>query len=68
MALTSDIWSSGTSHNYIGIYSHYMDKDCNVEKRLIGFKAMDVGHSEEPIAEQILQVVNDYGVTSYHHG
>ena len=40
-----------------------MDKDWNVEKQLIGFRLMDVGHSGELIAEQVLLVVNDYGVT-----
>ena len=62
-ALTSDILSSRMSHNYIGVCSHYVD-NWNVEKRLIGFRLMDVGHNGELIAEQILQVVNDYNITS----
>ena len=63
MALTSDIWSSGASHDYIGVCSHFIDRDWNVEKRIIGFRVMEEGHSGEMIAQQILQVVNDYGVT-----
>ena len=63
VALTSDVWSNGTSHDYICICSHFIDKDWNVEKRLIGFKIMDEGHNGERIVEQILQAVNDYGVT-----
>ena len=37
VALTSDVWSSGTSHDYICICSHFIDKDWNVQNRLIGF-------------------------------
>ena len=40
-----------------------MDKDWNVEKRLIGFKLIDGGHSEERTAEQILQAIKDFGIT-----
>ena len=64
VALTSDVWSSGTSHDYICICSHFIDKDWNVQKRLIGFKVMDEGHSREQIADKILQAINDFGVTS----
>ena len=64
VALTSDVWSSGTSHDYICICSHFIDKDWNVQKRLIGFKVMDEGHSKEQIADQILKAINDFGVTS----
>ena len=63
MALTSNIWSSGTSYDYIGVCCQYIDKDWNVEKRIIGFILIDEEHSKEMIAQQILQVVNDYGVT-----
>ena len=63
MALTSDIWSSGTSHDYICICSHFIDKDWNVQKRLIGFKVMDECHSGEQIVEQILKAINDFEVT-----
>ena len=62
MALTSDVWSSGASHDYIGVYCHYIDNDWNVEKRIIGFRVIEEGHSGEMIAQQILQVVNDYGI------
>ena len=61
--LTSDVWSSGISHDYICICSHFIDKDWNVQKRLIGFKVMDEGHSREQIADKILQAINDFGVT-----
>ena len=64
MALTSDIWSNGTSHDYIGVCSHYVDNDWNIEKRVIRFRLMDEGHNRERIAQHILQVLNDYGVTS----
>ena len=63
VALTSDIWSGGASHDYIGVCCHYIDRDWNVEKRIIGFRAMEEGHSGEMIAQEILAVVNDYGVT-----
>ena len=38
VALTSDVWSSGASHDYIGICCHYIDKNWNIEKRIIGFR------------------------------
>ena len=48
--LTSDIWSSGTSHDYIGVCCLYVDKDWNVEKRVIKFRLMDEGHNREHIS------------------
>ena len=62
--LTSDVWSSGISHDYICICSHFIDKDWNVQKRLIGFKVMDESHSGKQIADQILKAINDFGVSS----
>ena len=64
VALTSDVWSSGTSHDYICICSHFIDKYWTVQKRLIGFKVMDEGHSGEQIADKILKAINDFGITS----
>ena len=64
VALTSDVWSSGTSHDYICICSHFIDKDWNIEKKLIGFKVMVEGYSGEQIADQVLKAINDFGVTS----
>ena len=58
VALTSDVWSSGASHDYsglshdyIGVCCHYIDRDWNVEKRIIGFRVMEEGHNGEMIAD-----------------
>lgn len=63
IALTSDIWSGRAREDYISVVAHYVNDDWIMEKRIIGFKLINVSHNAENIAESIIKVVEDFGLT-----
>jgi hypothetical protein len=62
VALTSDIWSGNTKEDYISVVAHYVNADWVLQKRVIGFRLIEVKHSSENIAERIAGVVEEFGM------
>jgi hypothetical protein len=60
VALTSDIWSSNAKEDYISVVPHYVNVDCELQKRFIVFRLIEVKHSGENIAERIAVVVEEF--------
>ena len=60
VALTSDIWSGNAKEDYLSVVAHFVNDNWELEKRVIGFRLIDVAHSGENIAERIAAVVNEY--------
>ena len=53
VSLTSDIWSGNAKEDYISIVAHYVSADWELQKKVIGFRLIEVSHSGENIAEKI---------------
>ena len=62
VSLTSDIWSGNTKEDYISVVAHYVNADWELQKRVIGFRLIEVKHSGENIAERIASVVEEFGL------
>jgi hypothetical protein len=62
VSLTSDIWSGNAKEDYISVVCHYVNSDWELQKRVVGFRLIDVKHSGENIAERIAGVVEEFGV------
>jgi len=60
--LTSDIWSGNAKEDYISVVSHYVNADWELQKRVIGFRLIEVKHSGENIAERIVSVLEEFGL------
>ena len=63
VSVTSDIWSGRAKEDYISMVAHYVNEEWELEKRIIGFKLIDVAHTAENIANSICKVVEDFGLT-----
>jgi hypothetical protein len=57
LALTSDIWFGNAKEDYISVDAHYVNADWELQKRVIGFRLIEVKHSGENIAERITAAV-----------
>jgi hypothetical protein len=62
VALTSDIWSGNAKEDYISVVAHYVSANWELQKRVIGFRLIEVKHSGENIAERIGNVVEEFGL------
>jgi hypothetical protein len=47
VSLISDNWSSNTKEDYISVVAHYVSVDWELQKRVIGFRLIEVKHSGE---------------------
>ena len=62
IALTSDIWSACSKQDYITIMGHYLDYDWNLQKRILGFRLMDVTHTAKNIFKGIMSVLETFEI------
>jgi hypothetical protein len=64
VAITSDIWSGDAKEDYLSVVAHYVNAEWQLEKRIIGFRPIDESHSGQNIAECVLVVLEEYGLTA----
>ena len=50
--LTSDIWSGNAKEDFITVIAHYVSADWELQKKVIGFRLIEVKHTGEKIAEK----------------
>jgi hypothetical protein len=62
IALTFDIWSGNAREDYISVVTHYVSANWELQKRVVGFRLIEVKHSGENIAERIANVVEEFGL------
>jgi hypothetical protein len=63
VCLTSDIWSGNAKEDYISVVAHYINYDWQLEKRVLGLVLIDVSHNGQNIADRVLSVLTDYGLS-----
>jgi hypothetical protein len=63
VSLTSDIWSGNAKEDYISVVCHYVNKEWEIEKKVIGFRLIDCKHTGENIADSIATVVEEFGLS-----
>lgn len=62
--LSFDLWTSPNSMVLCEVVAHYLRADLTCQNVLIGMKRVAGAHSDENIAETVLQVINEYGIAS----
>jgi hypothetical protein len=60
--LTSNIWSGNAKEDYISVVSHYVSADWELQKKVVGFRLIEVSHSGENIVERIASMVEEFGL------
>jgi predicted nucleic acid-binding Zn-ribbon protein len=63
VALTSDIWSGNAKEDYLSVVAHYVNSNWELEKRVIGMRLIDESHSGSNIADRVVAVLEDFGLT-----
>ena len=62
VSLTTNIWvAPTTSYIYMVVTAHWIDKNWDMQKRIISFKPI-TDHKGETIAEQLSQCLADWGI------
>jgi hypothetical protein len=62
VSLTSDIWSGNAKEDYISVVAHYVSADWELQKKVVGFRLIEVKHTGENIADKITSVVEEFGM------
>jgi hypothetical protein len=60
--LTSNIWSGNAKEDYISVVAYYVSADWELQKKVVGFRLIEVKHSGKNIAERIASVVEEFGL------
>ena len=59
--LSFDLWTSANSITFVAIVAHYIDDNAHLKAMLIGLRRVIGSHAGEIIAEQVVQVIQEYG-------
>ena len=51
------------SDNYLSVVVHYINSDWQLEKRVLGLVLIDVSHNGQNIADRVVSMLTDYGLT-----
>jgi hypothetical protein len=62
VSLTSDIWSGNAKEDYISVVAHYVSADWELQKKVVGFRLIEVKHSGENITDRIASVVEEFSL------
>ncbi|KAK3184854.1 hypothetical protein Dsin_032140 [Dipteronia sinensis] len=63
IALTSDIWNACSKQDYLCVTGHYLDSECRIQKKILGFRPMDFAHTADNIFAVILSILETYDIT-----
>lgn len=59
--LSFDMWTSSNSIAFVAVVAHYIDTNMKLQTTLIGLRRVIGSHSGEVVAEQVVQVIQEYG-------
>lgn len=59
--LSFDMWTSSNSLAFVAVVAHYIDDNLKLQTTLIGLRRVIGSHSGETVAEQVVQVIREYG-------
>lgn len=62
ISFTYDLWSSLTSDCYFCMTAHFIDKDWNLQKKLLNFSFMPPPHGDTYVAEKIYNFLIEWGI------
>lgn len=60
--LSFDLWTSDNSIAFVAVVAHYIDDDAHPPTTLIGLRRVIDSHVREVIAEQVVQIFQEYGI------
>jgi hypothetical protein len=62
--LSLDMWTSANHLAILGIIAHYISEEGTLQECLLAMKVVDGRHTGENLSQYVLQVIQDYGITS----
>lgn len=64
LSMTTDLWTSGNQHSYIGVTIHYVDKEYKLQNHVLDFAAITGPHDGKNIAKSIFEILQKFGISS----
>ncbi|KAK9669680.1 hypothetical protein RND81_13G148300 [Saponaria officinalis] len=62
--LTADAWDSGYDYSYICITAHWIDREWNLQKRIISFSKLEFPHNAINMHNIIINSICEYNIKS----
>jgi hypothetical protein len=63
ITMSFDNWTANNGLDFLGVTAHYLDASLRPRTILLGLRDTRGSHSGESIAEEVLRVINDYGIS-----
>ena len=60
-----DVWSGHARKYYLSVVMHFVDDDWILEKRIIGFRSLDIRHTGDNIASRISIVLCEWQLENH---
>jgi hypothetical protein len=58
------MWTSTNHLAILGIIAHYISEEGTLQEYLLAMKVVNGRHTGENLSQYVLQVIQDYGITS----
>lgn len=62
VSLTADLWSSNQNLGYLGVTAHYIDKEFELQKKIIAFKQISYPHNSFAVQDGITACLMEWGL------
>jgi hypothetical protein len=63
ITISFDNWTANNGLDFLGVTAHYLDASLRPRVILLGLRDTRGSHSGESIAEEVLRVIHDYGIS-----
>lgn len=63
VSITTDLWTSGNQHSYIGLTIHYVDKEYKLQNHVLDFAGITGPHDGKNISESRFEILQ-FGISS----
>jgi hypothetical protein len=60
--LTSNLWSSSTTNQYMVVTAHFVDENWNLQKKVLSFSLVSPPHGGAILADKLLVVLQEWGI------
>ena len=67
ISLTADVWTSDNGIGLLGVTVHWVDANWQYRERVLGLRDLAGKHDGENMAEELLKVTDEFGITHKLH-
>lgn len=64
LSFTLDMWTSPNSYGFLGVVVHYIDKNWEPKKLVIGMEHIEGSHTAKVLAQNFIKILDDFKISN----